>query len=89
VIDAPNEPVLVHRKLIPVEDGLLVTLGKGEIVRRALEELEGAGGAPTSSTATDSARSVEAARRMDLEGEGMIRVSREDARYPSRRIPAR
>ena len=45
VIDAPNEAALVRRRLIPVADGLLVTLGRGETVTRALEELKGAGAA--------------------------------------------
>jgi hypothetical protein len=41
VIDAPEEDALVERRLVPLPDGLLITLGRGKTVTNALAEIEG------------------------------------------------
>ena len=41
VIDAPEEDALVERRLVPLPDGLLITLGRGKTVTKALATTEG------------------------------------------------
>jgi hypothetical protein len=40
VIDAPEEDALVERRLVPLPDGLLITLGRGKTVTKALAQTE-------------------------------------------------